>query len=193
MLRKAFEKWISLPPLEKEVIRWPNDESKYAWPGRYKDIDVALAWLACKEFSGAGLNVLKEATRMELLKRLPNEELKRYLVCGGRDYHNRKFLNTKLKILLETDWMFILVHGDARGADTLAKEWGKAVEVIVEPYPADWAMYGKAAGTIRNQEMLDSRIDGVIAFKGGTGTADMVARAIKAGVPVWDLRDELGV
>lgn len=122
------------------------------------------------------------------LERLPRDQLKRYLVCGGRDFDDWEFMRTKLKVLLQTDWMFILVHGDARGADTMAKRWGEAVEIIVEDYPADWETYGKKAGPIRNQEMLDSGIDGVVAFTGGRGTADMVDRATAAGVPVWDLR-----
>lgn len=62
----------------------------------------------------------------------------------------------------------------------MARQLGLAVEV----HPADWGRYGKAAGPIRNQEMLESGIDLVIALPGGRGTADMVRRAEGAGVPV---------
>jgi len=49
------------------------------------------------------------------------------------------------------------------------------------PYPADWETYGRAAGPIRNQKMLDSeQINLCVAFPGGAGTADMVARCKKA-------------
>lgn len=45
--------------------------------------------------------------------------------------------------------------------------------------------YGKSAGPIRNQTMLDDgKPDLVLAFPGGRGTADMVAKAEKHGIPV---------
>ncbi len=115
--------------------------------------------------------------------------LKRFIVCGGRDYSDREFLKNKLDILLKYDWNFVLVHGAARGADTLAAEWAEHdAWVVVEPHPANWGTHGRSAGPIRNQEMLDTGVDGVVAFPGGRGTAHMVNIALQAGVPVWDLR-----
>lgn len=60
----------------------------------------------------------------------------------------------------------------------------------VEKYPADWEKYGKVAGPIRNQQMLDEgKPDVVYAFtddlSNSRGTADMCRRANKAGVPVY--------
>jgi len=53
---------------------------------------------------------------------------------------------------------------------------------------ANWRTHGKAAGPIRNQQMLDEgRPHLVVAFPGGTGTADMVRRAKAAGVPVMEV------
>ncbi len=60
----------------------------------------------------------------------------------------------------------------------------------VERYPADWEQYGKAAGHIRNQQMLDSGVDIAVEFPGGRGTADMRARLNKAGVPVIKYEEE---
>jgi len=42
--RSLFEQWISGPPYERDLYRWPMDETKHAWPGQYKDIAVQLAW-----------------------------------------------------------------------------------------------------------------------------------------------------
>ncbi len=117
-------------------------------------------------------------------------DLKRYIVCGGRDYSDRDFMYQKLNVLLEHDWNFVLVHGACRGADILAAEWGVAAGVIVEPHPADWKQYGKGAGMKRNKEMLDTGVDGIVAFPGGVGTAGMVNIARRASVPIWDLRDK---
>ena len=44
--RRSFEAWISAPPYEYEVLRYPEDETKYAWPGQYRNIAVQLAWEA---------------------------------------------------------------------------------------------------------------------------------------------------
>lgn len=85
---------------------------------------------------------------------------------------------------------FVLIHGDARGADRIADEWAKEALVEIEKYPADWKKHGKAAGPIRNRQMLKKgRPDYVIAFPGGKGTADMVDIAKKAGVEVLVIED----
>jgi hypothetical protein len=106
----------------------------------------------------------------------------RILVCGGRDYSNREAVYSFLDALNVT----LLIHGAAPGADTLADDWAASRNIPCEAYPANWDKYGKAAGSIRNQQMLDEgRPDVVVAFPGGRGPADMMARATLAGVPVW--------
>ena len=117
-------------------------------------------------------------------------EVRRFIICGGRDYSDRDFVYQMLNVLLEYDWNFVLVHGACHGADMLAKEWGDITRVVVEPHPAKWKELGKPAGMIRNKEMLDTGVDGIVAFPGGPGTAGMVNMARRVGVPVWDLRGE---
>jgi hypothetical protein len=112
----------------------------------------------------------------------------RILVCGGRTFSNRVQMAMALDLLLKRYKTFELIHGAAPGADTLADEWGKAQGgmVRVRPFPADWKRLGRAAGPIRNQQMMDeARPNGVVAFPGHTGTADAISRAEAAGVPVW--------
>ena len=118
----------------------------------------------------------------------------RVLVCGGRDYSDRERVwRTLDELLIPDDDMLpvganTLIHGGARGADLLADAWAVANWVDIDMYPADWKAYGKAAGAIRNQQMLDrGSPDLVVAFPGGRGTADMVRRARKAGVPVREI------
>ena len=106
----------------------------------------------------------------------------RILVTGGRDFTNWFAV---VHALAQMPKDATLVHGAARGADSLAASyWGDNLERPVEAHPADWAKHGKAAGPIRNQEMLDSGVDILIAFPGGRGTADMTRRALAAGVKV---------
>jgi hypothetical protein len=78
----------------------------------------------------------------------------------------------------------MLLEGGARGADRFAREFANGLGCTVETHEADWKRYGKAAGGIRNQRMVDSKPDGVLAFPGGKGTEDCVRRAVKAGISV---------
>ena len=81
-----------------------------------------------------------------------------------------------------------VIHGGATGADSLASEWAEAGGVVVEVYPADWRSHGRAAGPIRNQEMLEKAGPAfLVAFPGGRGTADMIRRAKKARIPVAEI------
>jgi YspA, cpYpsA-related SLOG family len=124
------------------------------------------------------------------------------LVCGGRDYSDRLYLfHTMDNLEREAGKPFRgLIHGAARGADRLAAEWQAEriktnAQFWAAGYPADWDTHGKAAGPIRNQSMLDQNpgIELVIAFPGGRGTADMVARARKKGIPVVEVAPASGI
>jgi hypothetical protein len=69
-----------------------------------------------------------------------------------------------------------------QGADQLAYEWASAHGVPRQAFPARWTTYRRAAGPIRNGQMLaEGEPRWVIAFPGGRGTADMIRRARAAG------------
>lgn len=115
----------------------------------------------------------------------------RVLVCGSRSWADGEFLDSVLgrvkQIANEDGFALSICHGGARGADRLADAWAKAHHVTHRPYPADWDTHGKAAGAIRNRQMLkDFKPNLVIAFRSpgeSRGTDDMVDAATKAGVP----------
>lgn len=117
----------------------------------------------------------------------------RILVCGGRDFEDRSAVAIALRefrpVNVVTDVSdAVIIVGGAPGADTLAEEWADVWGVRKRVFLADWKKHGKAAGPIRNQRMIDEgKPDLVIAFKGGRGTADMVSRAKKAGIPVREI------
>jgi len=106
----------------------------------------------------------------------------RVLVCGGRDFNNAAMLARAMAALPSKP--SVVIHGAARGADTLAGQWAKEAGVPVEVYPAEWAAHGRKAGALRNAEMLaKGKPDFVLAMPGGSGTAHMVSIARLAGVP----------
>jgi len=79
-----------------------------------------------------------------------------------------------------------IIHGACpAGADRVADAWAKRNMMPVKPFPADWDTYKKGAGPRRNQQMVDTMPSYVIAFPGGNGTRDCVARAETAGILVF--------
>jgi hypothetical protein len=126
----------------------------------------------------------------------------RVLVCGGRDFNDRDKLfgyldqfcldhNLKTEEDEYGNWRFSnihIIHGGARGADSLADQWAIVNWVPWTEFKADWDKHGKAAGPTRNKQMLDEgKPDVVIAFPGGKGTAHMVSIARAAGVKVIEV------
>jgi hypothetical protein len=115
----------------------------------------------------------------------------RVLVCGGRDYADRR----RLFQILDSNRQKVdaIIHGAARGADRLAGEWARARGVQEEAYPADWHNHGRTAGPLRNIRMLDEgRPDLVVAFPGGAGTGHMVKLARSRGVRVILVAESVG-
>jgi hypothetical protein len=126
----------------------------------------------------------------------------RVLVCGSRTWDDPAVVHEVLFGLTATigdDPEFVVIEGECPygGADLHAAEWAQMFDYDLERYPADWDRHGKAAGPIRNQQMLDEgKPDVVWAFKDDFpdsdrlphargGTEDMVRRAKRAGVPVY--------
>lgn len=107
------------------------------------------------------------------------------LVCGSRYYKNRNLIE---KILNEyVGFEPTLIHGAATGADSLAGEVAEDFGWRTIAIPADWKKYGKAAGPIRNSEMLDFQPDLVISFGSGRGTTNCVTQAKNRNIKVREI------
>lgn len=110
----------------------------------------------------------------------------RVLVCGGRNFNDYVFATARLNELRQALGDFAVIHGGARGADSLAALWGKTCGLPVIEVAANWGVYSKSAGAIRNAWMLDFCFPTyAVAFPGGRGTADMVRQCEARGVVVW--------
>lgn len=116
------------------------------------------------------------------------EKAKRVLVCGSRDYTDEnKIAGVMLNLSIGTT----IIEGGAKGADTIARSFAVRWGLDFEEYPANWKKYGKAAGPIRNKQMLiEGKPDLVLAFysakKKSKGTKNMVEQAEKAGVKTFE-------
>lgn len=122
----------------------------------------------------------------------------RLLVCGGRtfsssDTFNWLEANAKSEIYHVTGvhsdlTIDVLIHGGARGADEGGAEWGESEGAEVIEFKPNWEAYGKAAGPIRNNEMLfHGKPDVIIAFPGGKGTKYMIETAKKFGAIIIEV------
>jgi len=109
----------------------------------------------------------------------------RVLVCGSRNFIDTESFDEVMDNYIGK--VTTVIHGSARGADMQAHLWGLRNNIPIEEYPADWNMYGKAAGRIRNKQMLEEgKPDLVIAFlaKDSIGTKDMINQSKTKGVEV---------
>lgn len=118
---------------------------------------------------------------------------RRILVTGSRKWTDRERIRMALlwawcELGCEPDC--VLVHGDCpTGADALAAEIWSLAHLPVEAHPADWENLKRAAGPIRNQEMVNLGADLCLAFPlpESRGTFDCMKRAERAGIPVRQL------
>lgn len=116
----------------------------------------------------------------------------RILVTGSRDLTDTDLVHDALSEAFERyDGDVVVIHGGARGADRMAGAWARLMKrygVKEAVFNADWRTNGRAAGPIRNQQMIDSKPDVVLAFymegAGNVGTSDCVKRARLAGLRV---------
>lgn len=113
------------------------------------------------------------------------------LICGSRTWTDPMPIRAAILEVGRNRYLE-LIHGAARGADSLAADVCREVLPLtpVHVFPADWQRLGRRAGYVRNAEMLRQEPDLVWAFVDkplvkSKGTAMMVDLARKAGVPVY--------
>lgn len=134
----------------------------------------------------------------ELLERLAREREPvpaaprsfRLAVSGGRNHAPAPWEMDAFRRALDELQPTELHHGDSSGVDRIVSAWVRreypALTIIA--HSADWDAHGKAAGPIRNREMM-SRCEALIAFPGGRGTQNCVLVARQQGRRVVFIQD----
>lgn len=123
------------------------------------------------------------------------EYLYRVIISGDRNWSNHD-LENKIEWLLKQmpkntngKWTVLIIHGGCRGVDMTADKIARKLGFSIVSAPANWKKYGKAAGPIRNKEMLDMGANAVYAFHqnigNSKGTKDMIDQAKTRGIPVF--------
>jgi hypothetical protein len=108
----------------------------------------------------------------------------RTIIAGSRDITDKQLVETaisKSKFLITA-----VVCGEARGVDSIGKDWAIRNNIPVHSFPANWTLHGKSAGYIRNAEMAENA-DALIAVWDGKsrGTKMMIDLAHKKNVKVF--------
>jgi hypothetical protein len=80
------------------------------------------------------------------------------MICGSRSITDSEWVKDKIEEYWYNNlaWVdhLILIEGEAKGVDSIAKEYAQENDWEIESYPADWENLGKSAGFIRNIEMV---------------------------------------
>lgn len=116
----------------------------------------------------------------------------RMLISGSRYHTNKKLISEAIEQYLGDAYIedVIIIEGGTKGADTIARQHAEEMGYEIETYPAQWDRYGKRAGSIRNQLMVDHGADICLAFplEGSIGTYDCIRRAKKSGIKTIVIR-----
>lgn len=125
----------------------------------------------------------------------------RVIICGDRSWYDYAFIFRWVEQLLLNHQEIhhvlkdypdgfpplVIIEGEARGVDMMARVAAEYLGIEVQRFPADWKKYGRKAGPIRNQAMIDEgKPDFIMAFhdnfKNSHGTKNMIEKAKKAGI-----------
>ena len=78
------------------------------------------------------------------------------IIAGSRDFTDYKVVKSSLKNFLiskQTSDKPTIICGMARGADMLGYRLAKEFKLPLKEFPANWDVYQKRAGYIRNEQM----------------------------------------
>ena len=133
----------------------------------------------------------------------------RIIIAGGREFNDYELLKQSVNDIIfdlerrnavtgignasrvNEKHLIEFVSGTARGADQLGEKYVSESIWSVKRFPANWDLYGKRAGYIRNEQMAkysmsDNSYGVLIAFWDGKsrGTKHMIDLANKHGLEV---------
>lgn len=114
------------------------------------------------------------------------------IICGGRHFENYQMLKSTVDKYLENNGILYeeveIVSGHCQGADMLGERYANEHGCSLRVFSAEWTKYGRAAGPIRNKQMVDylttTEKGLVVAFVSDNtrGTRNTIAQAQKLDI-----------
>lgn len=102
----------------------------------------------------------------------------RVAVVGSRFFTDYDYVKSCLDAIGGVDKIDVIISGGARGADSLGERYARENGIEFVLFAADWDKHGKAAGPIRNKQLIEEgKPDLVVAFNPGKGTRNTISHA----------------
>ena len=116
-------------------------------------------------------------------------------IVGSRTFNDyalfERAIDKTLLRLSDKHDQIAFVSGGAKGADSFARRYAKEHKIKIIEFLPDWNKHGKAAGFIRNQEIID-KSDLLVAFWDGKSRGtyhDIKLMNIKSLAHIKGVRD----
>lgn len=115
----------------------------------------------------------------------------RVIVAGKRDFFDTDIVYKELEaVFKEIGMPDMVIEGGAAGVDTIARQWAEEHHIPLTEIPADWKLYGRSAGPVRNGWMAECACEDpdahLVAFWDGRsrGTGNMIRVAKQRGIKI---------
>lgn len=182
----------------------PNSRAEFAAKSRAEAIQKYSSWIKDQEgevsdllFKISGLNrrgVCRLVCHCLPLpchgKAVREESWRRFGmrvgVIGSRSFRDKDFIFKTLDEAYDKFPYFSeIVSGGASGPDTFGEKWAESRGIPKKIFVPDWLNLGKAAGFIRNRQIVEN-CDCIFAFwkDESRGTAHSIGLAKQLGIPV---------
>lgn len=104
-------------------------------------------------------------------------------IVGSRSFDNYELLKHTIEKLHFS--ITQIISGGAKGADSLAEQCAEEFNIPIIIHKPDWAIYGKAAGIVRNKKIIDD-CEYCLVFwdQKSYGTKSSIDYCVKAGKPL---------
>lgn len=114
------------------------------------------------------------------------------VIAGSREFEDYEKMKRLVKgFLVKVEDEIEIVSGGCRGADMLGERLAGECGWSVRRFEANWKLYGKCAGIIRNREMAkyaDICLLFVVEGAGNRGSRNMLKEARERGCRVYVAR-----
>lgn len=112
------------------------------------------------------------------------------IIAGGRTFEpSYALINGIIQLhrIYRHEPIVEIVSGAASGVDTAGELWASEYNVKVKKFPANWDLYGKSAGPLRNQAMAKYADALLLIWDGESrGSASMKREMEKLKKPIYE-------
>ena len=110
------------------------------------------------------------------------------IIAGSRSFADYEKLKSVCDSILPNQYSeprISILSGTSSGSDSLGERYANERGYTLNRYPADWKQYGKAAGPIRNRQMVEDADAAIVFWDGQSrGTKNLIEEAKKQGLIV---------